>query len=104
MNQPILVGILNDGERADNQATGGVYKQMQADMELAIADRIVAGRIDRPVEFVHQHGAGLPGGTAHNVETAVAALVEPACCSSSGRERATAPSSPPRSPTSTRRR
>ena len=76
MSAGVLVGILDDGERSDDVAEGGIYSQMQLDMELAVDERTAAGRIDHPVEWVYARGAGLPGGTAHAVETAFTALVD----------------------------
>jgi len=80
MTEPILIGVLNDGERPPEEAEGGAggrtYGQWTADMRLAVDAAVESGRIDREVEFVHEYRQGLPNGTAHAVEQAFAALVE----------------------------
>jgi branched-chain amino acid transport system substrate-binding protein len=73
MPEPLRVGILDDGE---HDATGSVFRRMEADMSLAVAAVDAQGRLDRPVQFVHEHGPGLPGGTAHAVEQAYKRLVD----------------------------
>ena len=80
MTDPILIGVLNDGERPPEAEAGygggRTYSQWTADMRLAVDAGIEAGRIDRQVEFVHEYRQGLPNGTAHAVESAFDALVE----------------------------
>lgn len=77
MAEPALVGILDDGVGArDGSGGGGVYRQLERDMRLAVEAVAASGRLDRPVEFVHEHGFGLPAGTAHAVERAFSALVD----------------------------
>lgn len=73
---PLRVGILEDGEHEGESAGDSVYRRMAADMQLAVDVLVAEGRLDRPVEFVHERGVGLPGGTAHAVEQAFARLVE----------------------------
>jgi branched-chain amino acid transport system substrate-binding protein len=75
--EPVRVGILNDGVGArDGSDEGGTYRQLERDMRLAVDAVAASGRLDRPVEFVHQYGFGLPAGTAHAVERAFSALVD----------------------------
>jgi ABC-type branched-subunit amino acid transport system substrate-binding protein len=76
MAKPIRIGMLNDmadGPPADGSSTPG---DMSPWIARAVADVTAAGRLDRPAEFVHAHGLGLPGGTAAAVERAYAALAE----------------------------
>jgi branched-chain amino acid transport system substrate-binding protein len=74
--EPIRIGILDDGVGArDGSDEGAVYRQLERDMQLAVDEVARQGRLDRPVEFVHQYGFGLPAGTAHAVERAFEALV-----------------------------
>ncbi|MDQ1361369.1 MAG: branched-chain amino acid transport system substrate-binding protein [Acidimicrobiaceae bacterium] len=80
MTEPILIGVLNDGERPSDLDAGSAasttYSQLATDMALPIDAAIAAGRIDREVEFVHEYREGLPNGTAHAVEQAFTALVD----------------------------
>ncbi len=80
MTEPILIGVLNDGERPSDLDEGSessaTYSQLAADMRLPVDAAIAAGRIDREVAFVHEYQQGLPNGTAHAVERAFGALVE----------------------------
>jgi branched-chain amino acid transport system substrate-binding protein len=74
---PVRIGVLDDGVGArDGTDEGGVHRQLAQDMQLAIDEVAARGRLDRPVEFVHGYGHGLPAGTAHAVERAFEALVE----------------------------
>jgi branched-chain amino acid transport system substrate-binding protein len=80
MTEPILIGVLNDGERPSDLSEGSesssTYSQLASDMRLAVDAVTAAGRIDREVEFVHEYSQGLPNGTAHAVEQGFAALVD----------------------------
>jgi branched-chain amino acid transport system substrate-binding protein len=77
VTEPVRIGILNDGVGArDGSDKGGVFLQLARDMQLAIDEVAQQGRLDRPVEFVHEYGLGLPAGTAHAVERAYEALAE----------------------------
>jgi branched-chain amino acid transport system substrate-binding protein len=75
----IRIGIIDDGVGSRDAAASGdggaVYKQLELDMQLAVDKVTGEGRLDRPVEFVHEEGIGLPSGTAFAVEQATAALV-----------------------------
>lgn len=69
MAAPIRIGILND------LASGPPGPGDTADWLKREVDALVAcGRIDRPVEFIHAYGLGLPSGTAAAVEQAYAQL------------------------------
>jgi len=78
MSEPIRVGILNDGEHTGDEGGAGssVFRQLGVAIQFAVDERTAQGRIDRPIELVHVHGAGLPGGTAHAVERAFRELVD----------------------------
>lgn len=76
MPEPFRIGILDDGEHEPDSASAGTYRQLEAHMRLAVAAREAEGRLDRPVEFVHEHGPGLPGGTAQAVEDAFRRLAD----------------------------
>jgi branched-chain amino acid transport system substrate-binding protein len=80
VTEPILIGVLNDGERPSDldagSAASSTYSQLATDMALPIDAAIAAGRIDRDVEFVHEYREGLPNGTAHAVGQAFIALVD----------------------------
>jgi hypothetical protein len=56
VTEPILIGVLNDGERPSDldagSAASSTYSQLATDMALPIDAAIAAGRIDRDVEFV----------------------------------------------------
>ena len=67
---PILLGIIHD------HAGGSFGGTMERCIRLAFDDLAHAGRLDRPVEIVHEVGEGLPRGSAHAVERAFAALDE----------------------------
>jgi ABC-type branched-subunit amino acid transport system substrate-binding protein len=67
---PILLGVLHD------HAGGAVSDQMERCVRFAFDELADTGRLDRDVEIVHEAGDGLPGGSAHAVERAYAALVE----------------------------
>ena len=71
MTKPLRVGILNDM----SDGPPGPDKTERW-LRMAADEVIASGRIDRPVEFVHAWGLGLPAGTAGAVERAYAALVE----------------------------
>jgi branched-chain amino acid transport system substrate-binding protein len=77
---PALIGILDDGVGSRDAAASGdgsvIYKEMELDMQRAVDVVAAQGRLDRDVAWTHEEGIGLPSGTAHNVEKAVAALVE----------------------------
>jgi branched-chain amino acid transport system substrate-binding protein len=79
VTSPIRIGIIDDGVGSRDAAASGdggaVYKQLELDMQLAVDKVAGEGRLDRPVEFVHAEGIGLPSGTAFAVEQAVATLV-----------------------------
>ena len=65
---PILIGVLHD------HSGGVVLDTLERCVELAFDEVARDGRIDRPLELVHETGDGLPRGTAHAVEQAFAAL------------------------------
>jgi ABC-type branched-subunit amino acid transport system substrate-binding protein len=67
---PILIGVLYDFP----QAVGGA--SVEEAIRLGIAEVAATGRIDRPVELLARQARGLPGGTAHDVETTYAELVD----------------------------
>jgi ABC-type branched-subunit amino acid transport system substrate-binding protein len=71
MAAPMRVGILDD-MAAGPPGVADVVPWLQ----LAIDDLTAAGRLDRPVEFVHAYGLGLPAGTAAAVERAFIELVD----------------------------
>jgi ABC-type branched-subunit amino acid transport system substrate-binding protein len=70
MPQPLLVGVLND------MSEGSGPSDIEGILRVPVDDFVSAGRIDRPVEFVHAWGLGLPEGTAAAVERAYAELVD----------------------------
>lgn len=70
MAAPLRVGILND-MCAGPPAVGDIEPWLR----FACDALIERGRIDRPVEFVHGWGMGLPSGTAAAVERAFDALM-----------------------------
>jgi len=59
---PLLIGVLHDHSLPDQDAS------FERSARVGIA--LVGDRLDRPVEFVHAHAAGLPRGTADAVITA----------------------------------
>jgi len=67
---PILVGLLFDFPQGD----GG--KSFEEAVRLGLEEIAAAGRIDRPVEFVHRHARGLPLGTEQDVVQAFLELEE----------------------------
>jgi ABC-type branched-subunit amino acid transport system substrate-binding protein len=67
MPSPVLLGVLYDFPQPDNG------ESFCAALQLGLA---AAPALDREVEFVTRHAAGLPGGSAHHVETAFAEVVE----------------------------
>ncbi|MGE0881058.1 MAG: ABC transporter substrate-binding protein [Acidimicrobiia bacterium] len=71
MAEPFRVGILND-----MSADGPGLVDMEEIVRVPVDDVIAAGRLDRPVEFVHAWGQGLPSGTAAAVEHAYRKLVD----------------------------
>jgi len=71
MANPLRVGILN--EMSDGPPGPVDIEQW---LRLAVDECIAAGRIDRPVEFVHAWGLGLPPGTAAAVERSYAKLAD----------------------------
>ncbi len=68
---PIRVGILNDLASGPPAPGDSEYW-----LTLAVDELLASGRLDRPVEFVHAWGLGLPQGTAAAVERAFHQLVE----------------------------
>lgn len=72
MAEPLLVGILDD--MSASAPAGGGPTTFETAIRTALDPIVAAGRIDREVRFVHGHGLGLPGGTAHAVERAFADL------------------------------
>src|SRR5262245_22794836 len=71
MPAPLRVGILND--MSENP---GGSSEVERGLRIVADELLAAGRLDRPVEYVHAWGLGLPSGTAAAVERAYAALVE----------------------------
>jgi ABC-type branched-subunit amino acid transport system substrate-binding protein len=67
---PILIGVLYDFPQGDGGAT------FEEALRLGLAEAGATGRIDRPFELLPRHARGLPGGTAHEIETAFGELVE----------------------------
>jgi len=67
---PVLIGVLYDFPQGDGGAS------VEEAIRLGLAEVEASGRIDRPVEHLAHQARGLPGGTAHDVETTYAALVE----------------------------
>ena len=74
MAEPLRIGILNDLS-ATSPGPSGIteWLRIACDELTGNADN---GRIDRPVEFMHASGLGLPFGTAAAVERAYRSLVE----------------------------
>jgi ABC-type branched-subunit amino acid transport system substrate-binding protein len=66
--EPVRVGVLYDFPQAD----GGAF--FEEALRLGVAEVGGDGRLDRDVELLTRHAQGLPGGTAHAVETAFAEL------------------------------
>jgi len=67
---PVCIGILHDRPQPDGGA--GFERIVRIG-----ADEVSATRqLDRPLEFIHANGLGLPTGTARAVEDAFASLVE----------------------------
>jgi len=67
---PVVVGMLFDFPQAD----GG--ESFEEAARLGVDEVAAAGRIDRPVEFVHRHAKGLPLGTEHDIVQAFLELEE----------------------------
>jgi Periplasmic binding protein len=67
---PILIGVLYDFPQADGGAS------VEEAIRLGMAEVAKTGRIDREFELVARQARGLPGGTAHHVETTYAELVD----------------------------
>jgi len=67
---PILIGVLYDFPQADGGAS------VEEAIRLGMAEVAKTGRIDREFELVARPARGLPGGTAHDVETTYAELVD----------------------------
>ncbi|HET9731470.1 MAG TPA: ABC transporter substrate-binding protein [Acidimicrobiales bacterium] len=65
------VGILNDM----SDGPPGPGRNIEQWLRLAVDDVTAEGRLDRPFEFVHSWGLGLPTGTAAAVERAFIELV-----------------------------
>jgi len=65
---PLLIGVLHDHSLPDQDA--GFERCARVGIAL------VGDRLDRPVEFLHAHAAGLPRGSAHAVVTAFDELVD----------------------------
>ena len=65
---PMRIGVLHDRPPDDG---GESFERMA---RLGVDEVAASGGLDRPVEFVHEMGRGLPGGTARAVEDAFAAL------------------------------
>ncbi len=64
---PLLIGVLHDYSLPDQDASF----ERAARVGIALA----GSRLDRPVEFLHAHAAGLPRGTADAVVTAFDSLI-----------------------------
>jgi ABC-type branched-subunit amino acid transport system substrate-binding protein len=79
MTAPVLLGVLYDFPQGDEGA--GFETAVRLGVEPGLSGPSsgglagVDGRLDRPVELVSRHAAGLPGGTIHAVEQAFAELV-----------------------------
>ena len=67
---PILIGVIYDFPQADGGAS------VEEAIHLGMAQVSSSGRIDRPFELVARQARGLPGGSAHDVETTYAELVD----------------------------
>src|ERR1700722_4841247 len=67
---PILIGVLYDFPQADGGAS------VEEAIHLGLSEVMDSGRIDRSVELVTRHSRGLPGGTAQDIETSYAQLVD----------------------------
>jgi ABC-type branched-subunit amino acid transport system substrate-binding protein len=67
---PILIGVLYDFPQADGGAS------IEEAIHLGLSEAMDSGRIDRSVELVTRHSRGLPGGTAHDIETSYGELVD----------------------------
>ena len=69
MAAPLRVGVLND-----MSAAPPLIGDIEPWLRFTVDQLIAKSRIDRPVEFVHAWGLGLPSGTAAAVERAYADL------------------------------
>jgi ABC-type branched-subunit amino acid transport system substrate-binding protein len=67
---PILIGLLFDFPQVDGGAA------VEDALRLGLDTVTSSGRIDRPVEILSRHSHGLPAGTAHDMATDFAALVD----------------------------
>ena len=67
---PILIGVIYDFPQADGGAS------VEEAIHLGLAEVSASGRLDRPFELVARQARGLPGGSAHDVETTYAELVD----------------------------
>jgi ABC-type branched-subunit amino acid transport system substrate-binding protein len=67
---PILIGVLYDFPQADGGAS------VEEAIRLGMAEVTATGRIDRDFELVARQARGLPGGTAHDVESTYGELVD----------------------------
>jgi branched-chain amino acid transport system substrate-binding protein len=67
---PILIGVIYDFPQADGGAS------VEEAIHLGLAEVSASGRLDRPFELVARQARGLPGGTAHDVETTYGELVD----------------------------
>jgi len=65
---PLLIGVLHDHSLPDQDAS--------FERSARVGIGLVGDRLDRPVEFLHVHAAGLPRGTADAVITAFDSLVD----------------------------
>jgi branched-chain amino acid transport system substrate-binding protein len=67
---PILIGVLYDFPQGDGGAS------VEEAIRLGIDEVASSGRIDRSFELIPRQARGLPGGTAHDVETTYGELVD----------------------------
>ncbi|MCU1427677.1 MAG: Extracellular ligand-binding receptor [Actinomycetia bacterium] len=67
---PILLGTLYDFPQGDG---GAAFEEA---LQIGIAEVAATGRVDREVEIVSRHAAGLPSGTEHDVRTKFEELVD----------------------------
>jgi ABC-type branched-subunit amino acid transport system substrate-binding protein len=67
---PVCIGILHDRPAADG---GAGFERI---VRIGVDEVAAARQLDRPLEFIHASGLGLPMGTARAVEDAFSSLVE----------------------------